>query len=614
MDITRRSLVGTAAGLTACAALGLNVAAAVAATPEGQPIYEGSARGMRGHITVHVTLDGDRIADIQVVENTETPAMLSEAAITSVVPAMLEAQTTSVDAVAGATFSSMALMNAVAAALEAAGVAEQFSAPAQAPASDAPADTECDVLVVGSGLAGSNAAVAARYDVYGKQANDLNVILIEEMGITGGSSRLAGGTFGTTVPLNDTAAGVERLFEEEFPGMASEEFPISKELARNLSLVSGTNVYENILLGMPVVAIDGVGAADDFDYLVGWFDEPRPNPTVFGEGVWSFASWRIMQFMDERLEALGVDVRMNTKATGLVVENGAVTGVSVTTPAGDYTIRAKKVVLATGGFLQNPQMVAELAPTYVNAVKYCAAGSRGDGIAMATRDVDAVVDGYDAAGGPIGVNMVWGGWHDLGYDYHAGIAFPAGYKCVIVNVEGNRFMTDSGTLVPNEGSLPRTILAQPEGRAWTIFDSANEAAALADASVMQSDIYRADTLAALADLIGVPADALEATIAAYNEMAETGTDDAEFGVPAVDMAPVAQPPYLAIPCVATACFDTVGLRLGDTCEVVNSAGEAVPNLYAAGEVAYAGGTFSGLCGAFAMGRLAGDAAREALRG
>ena len=275
MDITRRSLVGTAAGLTACAALGLNAAAAVAATPEGQPIYEGSARGMRGHITVHVTLDGDRIADIQVVENTETPAMLSEAAITSVVPAMLEAQTTSVDAVAGATFSSMALMNAVAAALEAAGVAEQFSAPAQAPASDAPADTECDVLVVGSGLAGSNAAVAARYDVYGKQANDLNVILIEEMGITGGSSRLAGGTFGATVPLNDTAAGVERLFEEEFPGMASEEFPISKELARNLSLVSGTNVYENILLGMPVVAIDGVGAADDFDYLVGWFDEPR---------------------------------------------------------------------------------------------------------------------------------------------------------------------------------------------------------------------------------------------------------------------------------------------------------------------------------------------------
>ena len=56
MDITRRSLVGTAAGLTACAALGLNAAAAVAATPEGQPIYEGSARGMRGHITVHVTL------------------------------------------------------------------------------------------------------------------------------------------------------------------------------------------------------------------------------------------------------------------------------------------------------------------------------------------------------------------------------------------------------------------------------------------------------------------------------------------------------------------------------------------------------------------------------
>ena len=609
MELTRRSLVGTAGTLAATALAGLNVSAAVAATPEGLPIYEGSARGMRGRITVHVTLAGERIADIRVVENTETPAPLSAAAIASVVPAMLEGQTTSVDVVAGATFSSMALMNAVAAALEAAGVAEQFSAPADAPAAETPTDTDCDVLVVGSGLAGSNAAIAARYDVYGKQANDLNVILIEALGVTGGSSRLAGGTFGATVPLNDTAAGVERLFEAEFPGMASEEFPISEQLARNLSLCSGTNVYENILLGMPVVAIDGVGAAEDFDYLVGWFDEPRPNPTVFGEGVWSFASWRIMQFMDERLEALGVDVRVNTRATGLVVENGAVTGVNVTTPAGDYVIRAKKVVLATGGFLQNPEMVAELAPTYEAAVKYCAAGCRGDGIAMATRDVDAVVDGFDAAGGPIGVNMIWGGWHDLGYDYHAGIAFPAGYKCVIVNVEGRRFMTDSGTLVPNEGSLPRTILAQPEGRAWTIFDGANEAAALADASVMQDSIYKADTLAELADLIGVPTGALQATIDAYNEMAASGTDDEEFGVAAADMAPVLEPPFYAIPCVATACFDTVGLRLGDACEVVNSAGEAVPNLYAAGEVAYAGGTFSGLCGAFAMGRLAGDAAR-----
>ncbi len=614
MELTRRNFIGAVGAAAGAAALGtLNVANAVEATPEGFLIYEGSAQGMRGHITVHVALDGSSIVDVKVVENTETPIMVSEAAIASVVPAIVEGQSVNVDGVAGATLSSFAIVNAVRAALEAAGVLDQFDVEAPAAELEAPSDEECDVLVVGSGLAGSNAALAARYADYGEEVNDLHVVLIEKLGFTGGSSRLAGGTFGATQPLNDTS-NVDRLFEGEFPTMYQEGYPISEELARNLLMISGTNVYQNILLGMPVVAMGGMGAPEEFDALIGWFDEPRPNPTVFGEGVWSFASWRLMQFMDERLEATGVDVRVNSEATGLVVEDGSVVGATVQTPAGQYTLRAKKVILASGGFLQNPDMVAQYAPTYTNAVHYCAAGCTGDGVAMAVRDVDAVVDGYDTAGGPIGVNAIWGGWHDLGYDYGGGIAFPAGYSCVIVNVEGNRFMTDSATLVPNEGSLPRMILEQPESRAWTIFDSANEAAALADASCMQDSIYRADTIAELAEAIGVPADALQATIDGYNEMQASGIDDEEFGVPAADMTPVTQAPFYAIPCLATSCFVTTGLRLGDHCEVVNSAGEAVPNLYAAGEVAYAGGTFSGLCGAMATGRAAGDAARDALAG
>ena len=130
---------------------------------------------MRGHITVHVALGGDRIAGIQVVGNTETPRRLSDAAVASMVPAMLEYQTVQVDGVTGATFSSMALANAVSAALEAAGVAERFSGEVSTAAVELPADNECDVLVVGGGLAGCSAAVAASYSDYGVEPSGLRV-------------------------------------------------------------------------------------------------------------------------------------------------------------------------------------------------------------------------------------------------------------------------------------------------------------------------------------------------------------------------------------------------------------------------------------------------------
>lgn len=613
MELTRRAFLCGAAGVAAgTAALGLNVARAIGETAEGGLIYEGSARGMRGHITVHVTLEGDRIAAVDVVGNTETPEQVSAAAVAVVPQAIVEAQALGVDTVAGATISSMAIVSAVRAALRAAGVADRFEGEAPAPELDAPADDECDVLVLGGGLAGCQAAVAARYADYGRELDDLRVVIVEGQGFLGGSSQLAGGTFGATQPLNDPS-NVDRLFEDEFSSFDDPDYPVNKELVRNLALISGTNAFQNLQMGLPFVC---TGAFDDpasYDTLIGWYDEPRPSPTVFGEGVWSFAGWRIMQFMKERVEAAGVEVLLNTRATELVMADGAVTGAVVEGPAGPYTIAAKKVVVATGGFGASPEMIAQYAPTYVNAIPYVNGGCRGDGIVMA-QAAGAVVDGYDSAGGPLGVDVYFGGFNDMGYDFGLGRAFPAGFNCVVVNTEGVRFMADSATMIADEGPLPRAVLQQPDGVAWSIFDSANPSAVTADASVMQESIFKADTVAELAELIGVPADALTATIDAYNGMQSSGTDDEEFGVPAADMLPVAQPPFYAVACRATMCYTGCGLRLGEHCEVVDAEGTAIPNLYAAGEVAYTANSYTCLAGALATGRLAGDAARDAALG
>ena len=611
MELTRRTFIASAAAATAgiAATTGLNVANAVAETADGL-VYKGRARGMRGHITVFVTLAEGRIAAVDVAENTETPARLSQAAIAVIPQAIVDAQTVNVDTVTGATISSMALISATTEALEAAGVADQFQGPAPEANLPAPEDCTCDVLVLGGGLAGCNAAAAARYATYGKELNNLSVILVEKQGFIGGSSCLSGGTFCATQPLNSTA-NIDRYFEDAFPSMYQEGYPMDKDLARNLLEVAGANALENQQLGFSFVSIGGMGDPSEYTDLLGWFDEPRPNPTVFGEGVWSFAGWKILDFMEGLLGRAGIDVRLNTAAQELVVEDGAVTGVRVEGPAGSYAISAQKVIIATGGFGQNADYVAQYCPTYTGALKYMNAGCQGDGITMA-QAVDAVVDGFDSAGGPLGVDMYYGAFNDMGYDFYQGINFPVGYSCVIVNTNGERFMADSATIQADEHAMPRLVMEQPDSLAWSIFDSANAAAGVADASAMQESIFRADTIAELAGLIDVPAENLEATVEAYNQMAESDTDDTELGVPAADMTPVTQPPFYAVRCLPTICFVGCGLRIGSNCEVVNSGGNIVPNLYACGEAAYQGSSVTCVGGAMAGGRLAGDSARKAL--
>ena len=614
MELNRRSFVGAAGVAAAAAFAGLNVAAAVAETPEGALIYEGSAPGMRGGMTVHVTIADDRITAIDVVENTETPRRLSDAAIAAMVPAMLEGQTSQVDGVTGATLSSMALMNAVASALEAAGVADRFSAPYSAPA-EAPANDECDVLVVGGGLAGCSAAVAASYDEYGVTRNDLRVVLVEGQGLTGGSSMLAGGAFRALQPLHD-GSNLDKLFEDEYPGCFNEGYPLDKNLAYQILETSRVNAFQNLQLGHGFwsnpTPMQGFKDPSEYTSLKGKFMCPRPFPTVFTEGVWSFAGYKNMEFMDRMVEKAEVDVRLNTKAVELLVEDGAVTGVKVETPAGSYDIAARKVILATGGLSRNPELMAAYAPSFVNGLPYSNAGCRGDA-AKLVEPLGGYVDGFDDCNGPLGPNAIYGGFNDLGYDFDLGINFPIGFGCVLVNNAGERFIRDSANMPYNEGPTPRTVALQPDGEAWALFDSANAAAVeAAEGTVMQANVHRAESIAELAEAIGVPATALEATVEAYNEVQASGADDPDFEVPNADMVPLAQPPFYAVDTRATVCITNMGVHVGERCEVTDAEGNPIPNLYAAGEAGYFGHVLNNLGICLATGRLAGDSAREAL--
>lgn len=603
MDLTRRGFVaGAALGGAAVAGAfsGLNVQNAIAETGAGL-VYQGTARGMRGFITVDVTLDGEKIVDVHVAGNSETPRAISEAAVAVVPRAIVDAQTVNVDGVTGATLSSMAIMSATAQALEAAGVADKFSGEAPAREVEPAQDAECDILVVGSGIGGCSAAIAARWATYGKELNDLKVMMVEECGFVGGTTMCSQGYVFALAPFDDPSHIDEHLYEA-YEAWTDPEYPMSTELFRKMMELSGANILDMQKLGMPMYTADGYAAPTGFDDYIAWTHPFLYEPPDLTCGSWPYGGIIYRDYFMQRIYDQGIEVRVDTKATELVLEDGAVTGVQVEGPGGAYTIKAKKVILATGGFCNNAELIAAYLPDYVNARPWCAAGGNGDGLIMA-QAAGGVIDGMNYPGLEFGVDLIDGFWGDLGS------CFPRGHKVVLVNNEGKRFMDESLVL---EDKGQSNISDQPDGQAWTIFDSANTAAPLAEATGRPERIFKADTIAELADAIGVPADALSATIDAYNAAQASGADDGEFGVANENMSPVATAPFYAVPSIATNSWTFVGLRVGDGMEVLTEAGEPIPNLYAAGEVAYTGKKMGCLSGGLANGRIAGESARDAI--
>ena len=603
MELTRRNLIGGTALVAGAAALSsLNLSNAVAQTAEGA-IFEGSARGMRGDITVHVTLDGERLVNVQVVRNTESPAKLSQVVVATMPAAMVEAQSVNVDTVNGATISSMALVNAVNAALEAAGVPDLFQGEVPAAELEPVEDAECDILVLGAGHSGCTAAVAARWKEFGVELNDLKVMLVEEQGFIGGTGQLSMGKVGLLLPLNDPA-NLEKNFEQIYVDWTQPDYPMSRELLHRMVELSGKNVLDMQALGMPMYVPRACGNPEDYEELLGWYSPYYIYPPDYRNGNWPYAGVRYREYFDERIYGEQIEVRLNTEAKELVVEDGAVTGVVVEGPAGTYTIHAKKVILATGGFSRNAELMQEYCPELVNTRPWCAAGCNGDGFYMA-QAVDAVVDGRNDAGLNYGVDAADGFWGDLGN------CFPRGANVVMVNNEGKRFIDES--LVAKGGGL-RTVVAQPDGEAFSVFDANNPAAALVEASERPERVHKADTIEELAELMGVPTDALVKTLEDYNAVQASGDADPEFEVPNESMLPVVQAPFYAVPCYICASWTQCGLRVGDHLEVLNSNNEIVPNLYAVGEMAYTGTYMTCLTGGLVGGRIAAEHARDSILG
>ncbi len=452
-----------------------------------------------------------------------------------------------------------------------------------------------DVIVVGSGVAGLAAAVSAA-------DAGASVLLVEGDKRVGGSSRLSGGHFyaaGTSVQADagipdDTA---DAMFEHY---MTLNQWLVDPAVVRRYCDLSAPTL--EWLRGL------GVNFPREGVYVSGVGSTPRGHqPEGAGEGV--------VNVLDAHRSERGVDVVLDARVTDLVTDDdGAVTGIRI----GSDEASAAAVILATGGFGANEEMIREFYPEAAETGDWRwyigTEGAQGDGIKLG----QAV--GGTMAGHNRGLLLV-----TPGFSRDLEVLLPG--WLILVNEAGRRFANESAPYTVLGG-----LIRHQGGRVFAIFDESARAGAkpnpmsqaywVDDVLARKADegfIYRADTLAELAVLSGVDAVGLEGTIARYNADVAAGSDTAFFK-PAPGMQAVMDPPFYAVEVrPAIVCWTGAGLRIDASTRVLGHNENPVPGLYAAGETVgnlhgdrYIGGGGSfGPCIVF--GKLAGEEAARFAR-
>lgn len=310
--------------------------------------------------------------------------------------------------------------------------------------------------------------------------------------------------------------------------------------------------------------------------------------------------------------AHGGEFLYETRAEHLIINDDRVCGVTASMTDGTPVIvHANAVILTTGGFGANEAMVREYNtywPAIPDGIKTtCVASATGDGIYLALEAGAALKD--------MGLTQLMPTASALTGQLADVLLVPSQYY-MFVNQEGNRFVNEYA----ERDTLSFAALSQTGGIFYHIADQnmipllQNKATQEAvDALVEKGIIYKADTLEALAEQIGCPAENLIASVEKYNSYVDAGVDP-DFGK-GVFGTKIQTAPYYAAIEKPSVHHTMGGIRINTSAEALNEAGEAIPGLYAAGEVTggiHAGNRLGGnaIADCMVYGRIAGTNAAK----
>lgn len=553
-------------GISVLLTMALAMATPLYAMAEAIPangVYEGSANGMGGAVKVAVTVEDGKISGVEVLEHKET-AGISDPAIEQIPQAIVEAQSTDVEAVTGATVTSEAIKEAVAAALSGEGTEE---------AGELEITIEPDVIVVGAGMAGLSASVRAA-------ELGANVLVLEQNYRVGGSANTAGGSISGAGYKIQKAAGIEdspELFYQDFVTLGGEEF-MNTEIAKVHAERSGAAIdwlQED-------VGVEFSDKVDSGSYLT--MDINRVTYTAGGasSGGGSYFVKGLSDKLQSYIDAGTVQLCLDTLVTDIVLnDNGDVTGVMV----GDKEISAPSTIIATGGYGYCERWLKEF--NFTNITSNDPNTAIGSGYDFA-RKAGAAFDNMDYSscyGGSVPVT-----------------GFQASLRCNI-NYNGSVWINTNGDRVFNEPKATsmdkRTVWrTSDQNIIYVVFAEnmmtedkplftgmmSNSAPFTTEEKIAEliekGYVFKADTIAELAEKIGAPN--LEATLTKYDEDVAKG-EDSVFGR-TDNLLSFEEGPYYAVYTVPYLMMTAGGPRINGQGQLMREDGTAVGNVYLAGEI------------------------------
>ncbi|MBQ4554366.1 MAG: flavocytochrome c [Spirochaetaceae bacterium] len=505
--------------------------------------WTGKAPGFKDEIEVSITTKDGKIvsADVLKINDSDFAVNDTKALLAEIVK---KGSVSNVDVVSGATYTSKGIIAAVNAALASAkGISEATTAKLE--------DTETDVVIIGAGGAGLSAAVAAR-------EGGASVIVLEKMPIVGGNTNYATGGLNASETSIQAKMGISDSNEQYI-----EDTMVGGKNINDLALVtemvekSAETVDWLIKLGADLT---------DVGKMAGSTNSRTHRPTG-GAAVGAHLS----AALEKAAKAAGADIRLNQEVTKIINENGKAVGVVVSTKDGEYTIKAKAVIVATGGFGANPTLVESYKPELKGFGTTNHAGATGDALTWAKDFNAALTDIEQIQTHPTVVpvkNLMI-------------TEAVRGNGAIMINRDGNRFCTEMAT----RDVMSAAILEQTGGTAYLMFDtSIRKSLKAIETYASQGLLTEGATVAELAQKLGIPEATLEKTVSDYNSYVANGNDP-DFGRKASEMPrALVEGPYYVVE-VGPAIHHTMGgLKINTKAEVIDTNGNVIPALYAAGEV------------------------------
>ena len=553
--------------------------------------YEGVAQGFGGEVKAVVTVDETSIVSVELTGEGESAGIGSNV-IDSFGAKIVEAQSLDIDALAGASVTSKAVIEAVTKALEGNFDLSKLT-PAESGNKGEAETLSADVVILGAGGAGMTAAIEA--SDAGK-----SVIIVEIAGMTGGNStRATGGMNAAKTTVQDTNefgenAGVEKMLAtatekyselseltdsvkkqyDEYKANPTGYFD-SKELFMLDTLVGGANLNNPVLVDTLVsntpAGIEWLKSKGADLNLVGSFGGASVKrihkPTKDGKSV-AVGSY-LIPVLEKNAKDGGVEFLMETEATEILVDGDKVVGVKASGADGEFTIDAKSVVVATGGFGANSELVVKYREDLAGFVTTNAPTIQGDGITMVEAVGGALVDIEQIQIHPT-------------VEQNTSALITEGLRgdgAILVNKEGLRFFDEVGT----RDAVSAAIIAQTDSTSYLIIDQKMvDASAVIAGYIKKGFTVEGETVADLAKAMGVDETNLVATIDTWNACVDSKTD-ADFGRTSF-AEKLDTGKYYAIQ-VAPGVHHTMGgVKINENTEVINTEGNVIDGLYAAGEV------------------------------